>query len=93
MKTYPILPEHINTTNPFWDAFGKAEKEDVANLIVRFCQKTNTWGPFLVGDSKEIKSWWIASYPNFFVKMDDGFYASHELISRSFAASPAVFVK
>ncbi len=43
MKT---RPEQIDTTRPFWEAFGHAETETSASYVVRFCQERGNWESF-----------------------------------------------
>jgi hypothetical protein len=41
-----IKPSDIDTSRHFWDAFGKSEIEDEANVVIRFCQHRNSFRPF-----------------------------------------------
>lgn len=42
----PIKPEHINSRQHFWSAFGNNETEISARWIVHFCQQRNEgWQP------------------------------------------------
>lgn len=41
-----VKPEHINTKQHFFEAFGHAEPEISARRIVLLCQQLGSWGPF-----------------------------------------------
>lgn len=99
-----IRPEHIETRNHFWEAFGDMETEASANWVVRFCQWRNKgWEPFTEEEVAEhYKKHWTAQTPfsfkrlinndayDFLVKTDDGRYAvTHQFIVRCFFVSPA----
>lgn len=41
-----VMPEHINTKEHFWEAFGQVQMESAANLVVRLCQAHGSWVAF-----------------------------------------------
>ncbi len=45
-ENYPIKPNHINTKQHLYNAFGKSEVETSAGYIVRLCQRKGNWIPF-----------------------------------------------
>jgi len=81
---YLVMPRHIDTKQPFWDAFGKMEVEGTANFIVRKAQKAKTWAPFALREPTALEDHgWIAKGADGLFRVTDAF------VRRCFDASPA----
>ncbi len=95
---YPIRPDHINPFRHFYLAFGKAEPEIVANVIVRLSHDLGGWKPFTEDqyklycqDHSYSNRWslgWLIDSGQV-VKGPDGLCrATHQMIIRCFWSSP-----
>jgi hypothetical protein len=92
---YPIKPEHINTTQRFWDGFGNMEAGDNATRIVILCQEAGNWIPFTEADME--KRWGKSCYSqvgalltrgDYLIKNGDKYTVTHEFVTRCFLSSP-----
>lgn len=46
MSNFLIKPQDIDTSDRFWDTFGKVETEISARYLVKLAQKKGGWDPF-----------------------------------------------
>ena len=92
-----IKPEHIDTGEHFWNAFGKCEKEITARWVVRFCQQRGDWGPFHEteltkfyheGMEREESFHWNGLGDNGIEFADGMVFIQHEFVTACFKASP-----
>jgi hypothetical protein len=95
---YPIRPEHINTGQHFWNAFGNNETEISAGWIVRLIQRLGGgWRPFgkeqieQYYNEKGHQGFWFNELlsQEMVVVGSDGLYrVTHEFICKCFCSSP-----
>ena len=98
--SYPIRPQHIDTDKHFWEAFGNVEKEEAANFIVVFCQRSfgGRWTPFpmeaINSFSRDIrgKDFYFSGLDSdgYFVLVDGLYKITHEFVAACFKSSPGV---
>ncbi|HRY62520.1 MAG TPA: hypothetical protein P5056_02000 [Candidatus Paceibacterota bacterium] len=99
-RNYPIRPKHINTKRHFFSAFGRAEPESSAALIVRLCQTRGGWLPFTQEEIDGFigKDFYFHDLCGFdhrnpgnmvILGDDDKYRVTHEFIVRCFQSSPA----
>lgn len=96
-KTYPIEPQHIDTSRPFSGVFESTPKDIAAHYIVRLCQRLGVWGPFsltqiqdLYAESKHGNDFSFCGLMGTLIVLgDDGFYRiTHEFVTACFRSSP-----
>ncbi len=100
---HPIRPEHIDTDNHFFEAFGHYETEVSARVIVEFCKEKNGgWRFFTLAAIKDF----CRKLPipqegfafnkliseGFIVERSGGYIFTHEFICRCFMSSPPQYL-
>jgi|GEM_PF-5581645 len=93
----PIKPRHIKADRGLMGAFGNYEAEQLAAVIIQFCQTKDEWQPVPVheirsrlGDSTLGRAIQVLIHKLGYLRLsDDGYVMTVRFVAKCYAASPA----